>query len=822
MPAMTRYSGWDGTQQLPALDAGDVLDAIEDDMASLGDVEASLSNLVQQGLETPEGVRYEGLEELQAQIREEQVRLREQFDLGGPLADLARRLQEIIDRESDAVDRGGPGADADGEPGAGADDEPGAGADDEPGAGADDEPGAGADDEPGAGADDEPGADADGEPGAGADGGPGAGADGEPGAGADGGPGAGADGGPGADGDGGPGADGDGEPGTGADGAGADGEPGARADGADGDGEPGAGADGQPGAGADGQPGAGADGQPGAGGFGQPGAGGFGQPGAGGFGQPGAGGFGMGLGAIPQDVAGRVEALRDYRFVDPDAAARFADLDEGVRRVALEALLPPAVVDAQGEAGNVGETRGMLAELRDALEARGAALEAFVEKHANVFDGVGDEAAHDLVEGMREQIAAAAALADAVPWQQGQAIRELLAGAFGDADQILDIMALAGQPDGNAGHDGVRFGGTEEVDLRAALRLMAEMRGLDRLAKQMEVARNGGGADDLDPALLRDVFGTSVAEGVQQLAGVADALERDGLLRRDDDGWELTPRSIRLIGQRALSEIYAQLKRADLGNHPIPEAGRHGERLEETKPYEFGDPFHLHMGRTIMNAVAREGASSPIQLEASDFEVHRSELLTATATVVLIDLSWSMALRGAFQAAKKVALALHNLTTSQYPRDQIYVMGFAGRARELKIANLPEMQWEEDSLGTNVQHGLMMARRRLAEHRAGTRQIIMITDGEPTAHMVDGEARFAYPPSPDTIPETLREVRRCAKERITLNTFMLGDEPRLCAFTDEVARINGGRVFQASPENLGEYVVADYVRHKRHRIARSA
>ena len=754
MPAGTRYSAWDGSQQIGELEAGEVLDAITEDLTRLGDVEEALANLVQQGLETPDGVRYEGLEDLQAQIREEQDRLRRQFDLGGPMEDLARQLQEIIARERDAIDRGELGGDGEGEPGGDGEGEPGG--------------------------------DGEGEPGGDGEGEPGGDGEGEP----------------GGDGEGEPGGDGEGEPGG------------------DGEGEPGGDGEGEPGGDGEGEPGGDGEGEPGGDGEGEPGGDGEGEPGGDGEGEPGGGGFGGGLDAVPGDVVGRIKALRGYRFADQTAAARFAEIDGEVGRAALEALLPPAVLDAQGEAGNPGDVQRMLGELRNALEARGADLEAFVEDHANVFQGAGDEAAADLIERMREQMAAAEALADAAPGDHGRAIRDLLAGAFGDADLVRDIIALTGGSEGDGGRGDDRFGGTDEIGLQEALRLMGEMRRLGRLAEQMEAARNGidGG---IESELLRKVLGNDVADGVQQLAGVADALERDGLLRREEDGWELTPRAIRMIGQRALSEIYAHLKRADLGNHPIPEAGRHGERLEETKPYEFGDPFHLHMGRTIMNAVARNGASTPVRLEPGDFEVHRSELLTATATVVLVDLSWSMVLRGAFQAAKKVALALHNLTVSQYPHDQIYVIGFAGYARELKIAHLPEMQWDEETIGTNVQHGLMMARRRLAKHRAGTRQIIMITDGEPTAHMVDGESRFSYPVSQNTIPETMREVRRCAKERITLNTFMLVDEPQLRAFADQVARVNGGRVFQTSCENLGEYVVADYVRHKRHRIART-
>ena len=220
----------------------------------------------------------------------------------------------------------------------------------------------------------------------------------------------------------------------------------------------------------------------------------------------------------------------------------------------------------------------------------------------------------------------------------------------------------------------------------------------------------------------------------------------------------------------------------------------------------------------MMNAIEREGPQTPVQLMPEDFEIHRSELLTQTATVVMVDLSWSMALRGSFQSAKKVALALHNLISAQYPRDQLYILGFSAVARELKISDLPYVRWDESVLGTNMHHALMLARRKLAKHTGATRQIIMISDGEPTAHLEHGRSQFSYPPSPATIRETLKEVRRCTQEGITINTFMLDSNYYLKEFVNQLAKINGGRVFYTTPDKLGEYILVDYVQHKRKRI----
>jgi uncharacterized protein with von Willebrand factor type A (vWA) domain len=222
------------------------------------------------------------------------------------------------------------------------------------------------------------------------------------------------------------------------------------------------------------------------------------------------------------------------------------------------------------------------------------------------------------------------------------------------------------------------------------------------------------------------------------------------------------------------------------------------------------------------NTFKAQGPGTPLRLKPDDFVVARTELLTQTATVIMLDLSWSMALRGSFQAAKKVALALNNLISSQFQRDSLYIIGFSAYARELKADQLPYVRWDESVLGTNMHHALMIAQKLLAKHTQGTRQIIMISDGEPTAHLERGRSYFAYPPSPITIRETLKEVKRCTQKRITINTFMLDRNYYLKEFVNQVARINKGRVFYTTPEKLGEYILVDYVAQKKKKLAGTA
>ena len=279
------------------------------------------------------------------------------------------------------------------------------------------------------------------------------------------------------------------------------------------------------------------------------------------------------------------------------------------------------------------------------------------------------------------------------------------------------------------------FRGDEELDLNEAMELMDRMQSMDDLERQLERTQYGGDIDDIDEEKLRELLGDEAAETLDQLKQFLEILEEQGYIQRKGNSWELTPRGTRKIGQKALGEIYSQLKQDSFGKHALRDNGRGGERADDTKKYEFGDPFHLALDKTIMNSLQREGATVPVKLSKDDFEVYRSENLTQTATVMMVDLSWSMALRGSFQAAKKVALALNNLIRSQFTRDSLYIIGFSAYARELKAEQLPYVRWDESVLGTNMHHALMLAQNLLSKHKAGTRQIIMISDGEPTAHL---------------------------------------------------------------------------------------
>ncbi|MEM8769039.1 MAG: VWA domain-containing protein [Pseudomonadota bacterium] len=532
---------------------------------------------------------------------------------------------------------------------------------------------------------------------------------------------------------------------------------------------------------------------------------------------------------LPEDVAGQIKELEQYEFINPDAQKKFLELLNDLRKSMANTFFNNIenMVNNLSD-GDIERMKDMMKALNDMLVKKIAGedpgFDEFMDEFGDMFGDNPPESLDELLEQMQQQMAAAQSLLNSLSPEQQQQLQSLLSDRFNDPELNAEMAKLAKEmaflnPEGSQ----YRFNGSERIDLDAAMDLMNEMSQLDELIEQVQSAERGGDLDRIDRDLLEDLMGEDSAEDLDKLNELLKALEEAGYIRpTGDDRWELTPRGSRMIGQKALGEIYERLKRQNMGNHAVPEEGRFGERLEQTKPYDYGDPFHLHMPRTIRNALDRNGPQTPVRLQQDDFEIYRTEQITSTATAMLVDLSWSMALRGSFQAAKKVALALHNLITSQYPKDSFYIIGFAAYAKELKPHDLPYLQWDEYVLGTNMQHALLLAEKLLAKHTGGTKQIIMISDGEPTAHLENGQAQFAYPATPETIRATFKAVKHCTTRGIAINTFMLDANYYLKAFMDEIAKINGGRVFYTSPEKLGEYILVDYVQHKRKKLARRA
>src|SRR5438128_8212398 len=272
-----------------------------------------------------------------------------------------------------------------------------------------------------------------------------------------------------------------------------------------------------------------------------------------------------------------------------------------------------------------------------------------------------------------------------------------------------------------------------------AMQLMERLQQMDRLESQLE--RGSFRPDDVDRSLAQQLLGPEARQALDQLRQVTDVLEKAGYVERKGRRLELTPRGMRRIGQSALRDIFDQLKKTRMGQHQLWRGGVGTVASEELKAYEYGDPFLLEMKETLFNSIVREGPKVPVPIAPQDFTVHRPEHSTQASTVLMIDMSRSMFLRGCFLAAKKVAIALDALIRSQFPRDSLYVVGFSNHAVELKPQALPQIALNDYVYGTNMQHGFQVGRSLLAKHR-GNRQIIMVTDGEPTAHLDTGRVFF--------------------------------------------------------------------------------
>ena len=724
MPTRFRYSQWDGTQDIPALDADDVLQSLSDDLLSFGDLQQALRNMMQRGIRTPDGDRTDGMRDLLQRLRQQRRQQLEQFDLSSVFDDIQRQLDEILELERDALedrlDEVGPRP-----------------------------------------------------------------------------------------------------------------QPAQPDDGAD-------------------PPGDTQNAAPPTGGS-SPEGGEGGPPQQSGGQQPQMSPLTEDemerltealrqrlerkqeqIDRLPEDAAGQVKDLQEYEFEDDVARQKYEELLEQLKQSMMNRFFNDMsqMLSDMSDA-DMERMRQMMQDLNEMLERQRRGedpqFDKFMDQYGDMFGDDPPKSLEELVEQMQRQAAQMQNLMSSLPGDMRQQLGEMMQQRMDEMGMGQELSQLAQNLEALYPMRDLLnqypFRGQEELDMQAAMSLMGDMQQLDELERALERVQYGGNIEDIDPDLLEELMGEEAREILEQLKQLLELLEEAGYLEKKGNSYELTPRGNRRIGEKALAEIYSNLKRQNFGKHNVPETGRYGDRADDTKAYEFGDPFHLNLKDTISNAILRTapegGPQVPVKLIPDDFEVYRSETLTQTATVVMLDLSWSMALRGSFQAAKKVAMALNNLIRMQYPRDSLYLIGFSAYARELKADQLPYVRWDETVLGTNMHHALLIAQQLLAKHKVGTRQIIMITDGEPTAHLEQGRSYFAYPPSPLTIRETLKEVRHCTKKDIVINVFMLDRSYYLKEFVDRVARINGGRVFYSQPDELGEYVLHDFVTNRRKTLTRS-
>ncbi len=531
------------------------------------------------------------------------------------------------------------------------------------------------------------------------------------------------------------------------------------------------------------------------------------------------------LDEMPETPAGRIQNLQNYEFMDPDAHRMFWELMKGLQ----QQMLQPFLSNMQKALGNMTpqdleRMREMLRDLNRMLQERAEGrepdFEAFKQKWGDHFPGA--QNLDQLLEQIARQSGQMQSLLSSMSPGQRRQLQDMMQSLFLQDERLEAELRQLGMnlgqmmpPDGRR----YNFRGDDDLTMKQAMELMDELQQLDQLERQLQKVRDPNDLEKIDPQQVEQLLGEEAARDLERLREMTKKLEEAGYLERKGDRLELTARAIRKIGDKALRDIFGHLKRDRFGGHALERRGAGGDRTDQSKPYEFGDPFLLELRETLMNALERNGAGVPVRLHPDDFEVARTETQTQAATVLMLDMSRSMIFNGCFLPAKKVALALNALIRGQFPRDSLYIVGFSLYAREFSAAQLPHLAPGEWSVGTNMHAGFLLARQLLARHKGGNKQVIMITDGEPTAHMEGSEPEFAYPPTRRTLQETLKEVQRCTRDGITINTFMLEQSHALTAFVEQMTRINRGRAFFATSDRLGEYVLVDFVRAKRRAIS---
>ena len=536
----------------------------------------------------------------------------------------------------------------------------------------------------------------------------------------------------------------------------------------------------------------------------------------------------MELDLLPNDLAGQVRSLQHYEFVSSEAREHFEELMERLREEVAKTYFDqmsdalanpdPAQLEHMRQAF---DALNRMIEQREEGEPIDPTFESFMEQYGDLFPGDPKDL-DELLEQLAARMAAAQAMWNSMSPEQRAQLQGL-------AESLLEAMDLRWQVDRLAGNlqkafpdagweQRFRFRGDDPMGMGEGTDAAGRLRDLDDLEGYLRAANSPASLSEVDLDKVRRSLGDDAANSLDRLAKLAKQLEEAGLIDQREGRFELTPKGTRRIGQQALSDLFSQLTKDRVGNHATTWTGTGHDREETTKPYEYGDPFNLDLSRTVHNAVRRAGSGVPVRLHPDDFEVIETEALTRSATVLLLDLSLSRPMRDNFVPAKKMAMALHTLITSRFPRDYLGLVGFSEVAREIEPEDLPTVSWDY-VYGTNLQHGLILARKMLA-HQQGTKQIILVTDGEPTAHIVpyDGglgyDVEFNYPPRPETLELTLAEVMRCTKAQITINTFLLDPDRGLWGFVDQLSRINKGRTFATTPGELGDYVLVDFLNHK--------
>jgi uncharacterized protein with von Willebrand factor type A (vWA) domain len=533
------------------------------------------------------------------------------------------------------------------------------------------------------------------------------------------------------------------------------------------------------------------------------------------------------LDMMPDDLAGMVRELQNYDFESQEARQRFEEMLDKLRQQMMQQVVDQMSEGMQNmQPEDMARMKDMMAALNDMLDKRERGedpeFEKFMEEFGDFFPE-NPETLDELLENMAQRMQAMQNFMNSLTPEQRSQLQQLSEQLMEDMDLNWQVQQLGErlqqlfpQPGNGQGYN---FRGEQPMDMQQAMQAMQEMADLDAMENMMRQAAGPSQLGEFDLDKVQEILGEQSAQSLQRLAEMTKVLEEAGLINRKEGRVELTPRGLRAIGNNALRELFGKLSKDKFGQHRMHDEGMGHERTYDSKPYEFGDPFRLDLQRTIRNALSRNGTGTPVTLTPEDFEIERTEHTSRSSTVLLLDLSYSMVQAGRFVPAKKVAMAMHSLISSQFPRDFLSIIGFSSVAYPIRPEDLPEVSWDQE-WGTNMHQAFDMARKQLAK-QTGTKQIIMITDGEPTAHITpDGYPIFTYPYIQESVDYAMREVKRCTKDNITINFFVLDASRSLQHLIEQMTQINKGRAFFTTPDTLGDYVLVDFLENRR-RTARS-
>jgi len=549
------------------------------------------------------------------------------------------------------------------------------------------------------------------------------------------------------------------------------------------------------------------------------------------------------LDSLPADTAQAIRRLADYDWRSAAARETFEQLKELLRREVLDSQfrgMKDVLEHPDPEA--LQRVKDMMADLNRMLDddARGEHtqedFDAFMDKYGDMFP---ERPANleELVDQLARRAMAAQRLMSSLSPEQRDELAGLMDAALSDAGLAAEMARLADslrarRPDIDlGGYQQERMTGDAPLGLSDATTALADLAELSELEAALGQEYPGARLDDIDEEAVRRSLGRQAVDDMEALRQIERELERQGYLERTAGKLELTPKAVRRLGETALQRIFADLPEGRFGDHDQRDAGQAGEITGATRQWQFGDEQAIDTPATVRNALLRDtaavhhlpdlstapqdGEAPRVGLSAADFEVAETERRGSAAVCLLVDLSYSMALRGTWGIAKQTALALHALIRSRFPQDSVQVIGFSNYARELRETDLASLGWDMVQ-GTNLHHALVLAGRYLDQRPEHDPIVLIVTDGEPTAHLRrDGGYWFDWPPAPETLELTLAEVDKMTRRKAPLNIFMLVDDERLTAFVNEVARRNGGRVLSAQPERLGEFVVRDFLRTRR-------